>query len=291
MSELAVIDNNNYAAMAQMMGMAYDAGDTKNKSTLARIKVQKKAIKGKAEVNGKNVTVDVVTAGSFIIEKDGKDVYAESINMRIHVQRFMYQKYDNAVNNYMKTVMSPDLEVDLKDNYGTFNCGKPSGYIQDFSSLPDAMQELIRSIKRTRVILGTVTFVDATDEKGNTVEVVDMPFVWEVDNKEGFKNFAAATAKLAQHRRLSVYHNINVTTAEREAVGNTYYVPICEVDLDNTFEVLEKDQALFKDFMAWIESHNRWVLSEWDQKQIQKATDEEKELAESFVDIDVEEVE
>ena len=43
--------------------------------------------------------------------------------------------------------------------------------------------------------------------------------------------------------------------------------------------------------MAWIESHNRWVLSEWDQKQIQKATDEEKELAESFVDIDVEEVE
>ncbi len=118
-----------------------------------------------------------------------------------------------------------------------------------------------------------------------------MPFVWEVDNKEGFKNFAAATAKLAQHRRLSVYHNINVTTAEREAVGNTYYVPICEVDLDNTFEVSDTDQALFKDFMAWIESHNRWVLSEWDQKQVQKATDEEKELAESFVDIDVEEVE
>ena len=47
MSELAVIDNNNYAAMAQMMGMAYDAGDTKNKSTLARIKVQKRQAKVK----------------------------------------------------------------------------------------------------------------------------------------------------------------------------------------------------------------------------------------------------
>jgi len=153
------------------------------------------------------------------------------------------------------------------------------------------MKELIRSIKRTRVILGTVTFVDATDDKGNPVEVIDMPFVWEVDNKEGFKNFAEATAKLAQHRRLSVYHNINVTTEEREAVGNTYYVPVCEADLDNTFEVSKEDQAFFKDFMAWIESHNRWVLSEWDQKQVEAATDEEKEMAESFVDIDVEEVE
>ena len=81
MSELAVIDSNNYAAMAQMTGMAYDAEGGKNKSTLARIKLQKKPIKGKAEVNGKNVTVDVVTAGSFMIEKDGKNVYAENIKI------------------------------------------------------------------------------------------------------------------------------------------------------------------------------------------------------------------
>lgn len=291
MSELAVIDSNNYAAMAQMTGMAYDAEGSKNKSTLARIKVQKKPIKGKAEVNGKSVTVDVVSAGSFIIEKDGKDVYAESVKMRIHVQRFMYQKYDNAVNNYVKTVMSPDLNMDLKDNYGGFNCGKPSGYIQDFNALPDSMKELIRSIKRTRVILGTVTFIDATDAEGNPAEVVDMPFVWEVDNKEGFKNFGDAINKLAQHRRLSVMHNITVSSAEREAVGNTYYVPVCEVDLGTTLEVTDEDQNLFKDFMAWVESHNRWVLSEWDEKNVQKATEEEKEVAESFVDIDVEEVE
>jgi hypothetical protein len=33
------------------------------------------------------------------------------------------------------------------------------------------------------------------------------------------------------------------------------------------------------------------VLSDWDEKHVQKATQEEKELAESFVDVDVEEVE
>ena len=31
-------------------------------------------------------------------------------------------------------------------------------------------------------------------------------------------------------------------------------------------------------------------MSDWEEKQVQKATEEEKELAESFVDIDVEEV-
>ena len=35
MSELAVIDTNNYAAMAQMMGMAYDAGEKKSKVWLS----------------------------------------------------------------------------------------------------------------------------------------------------------------------------------------------------------------------------------------------------------------
>lgn len=258
---------------------------------MARIKLQKKPIKGKAEVNGKNVTVDVVTAGSFMIEKDGKNVYAENIKIRMFLQRFMYQKYDNTVNNYVKTVMANDLDIDLKDNYGGFNCGKPSGYIKDFDALTDSMKELIRSIRRTRVVLGTVTFVDATDEKGNPEEVVDMPFVWEVDSKEGFRNFGEATNKFAKHQRLSVMHNMNVSTAEREAVGNTYYVPICEADLGTTLEVNESEQALFADFMAWVESHNRWVLSEWEQKHVQKASDEEKELAESFVDVDVEEVE
>ena len=180
-------------------------------------------------------------------------MYAENIKIRMFLQRFMYQKYDNAVNNYVKTVMSNDLDIDLKDNYGGFNCGKPSGYIQDFDALSDSMKELIRSIRRTRVVLGTVTFVDATDDKGNAEEVVDMPFVWEVDSKEGFRNFGEAMKKFDKHQRLSVMHNMNVATAEREAVGNTYYVPTC-VDFGTTLEVNEPEQALFADFMGGLKA-------------------------------------
>ncbi len=63
-------------------------------------------------------------------------------------------------NRYVKTVMADTLNTDLKDNDGGFNCGKPSGWIEDFKSLPDATKELIRSIKRVRVVLGTVELVN-----------------------------------------------------------------------------------------------------------------------------------
>ena len=45
---------------------------------------------------------------------------------------------------------------DLKDNDGGFNCGKPAGYIKDFKHCLEDAQELLKSIKRVRVVLGTV---------------------------------------------------------------------------------------------------------------------------------------
>jgi len=150
---------------------------------------------------------------------------------------------------------------------------------------------LIRSIKRTRSTYGTVTFIDAKDEEGNAAELENVPFVFDISQKEGFKNFADVTAKFAQHRRLPIMHDIIVSTAERTGPNGPYYIPVCEADLNTTHEITDEDQSLLRDFQAVIENHNRWVLSEWEQKNVQKATEEEKELAESFVDIDVEEVE
>ena len=52
-----------------------------------------------------------------------------------------------------KTVMADTINMDLKDNDGGFNCGKPAGYIEDFQCLPKNTKELIRQIKRVRVVL------------------------------------------------------------------------------------------------------------------------------------------
>ena len=123
MSELTTIDTNNYAAMAQMMGMAYDTGE--KKSSLARLRINKKAIMGDADVNGKTVKMEVVSAGALALQNtDNQVIYADKVVLRPFVQRFMYQRYDSNANNYQKTVMANNLDIDLKDTGGTFNCGK-----------------------------------------------------------------------------------------------------------------------------------------------------------------------
>ena len=118
---------------------------------------------------------------------------------------------------------------------------------------------------------------------------MDIPFVWEVDSKEGFRNFAEAYKRMSQQRRLPLQHNIKVTSAEREAVGNTYYVPICNVDFDSSYETSDDDQELFRDFMAWVENFNRWVLSEWENHHVKTVSEEDKDIADSIVNIDIEE--
>ena len=88
MSELTTIDTNNYAAMAQMMGMAYDTGE--KKSSLARLRINKKAIMGDADVNGKTVKMEVVSAGALALQNtDNQVIYADKVVLRPFVQRLM----------------------------------------------------------------------------------------------------------------------------------------------------------------------------------------------------------
>ena len=55
---LAVINTEDYAAMAKMMGIAYDTG-SESKSTLARLRVNKKPLHGETELNGKIVNYGI----------------------------------------------------------------------------------------------------------------------------------------------------------------------------------------------------------------------------------------
>jgi len=261
MSELTVINTNDYAAMAKMMGMAYDTG-SESKSSLARLRVNKKPLYGETNMNGKIVKVEVLSGGFEL--KNGTTVYAESAIIRPFVQRFMYQKYDPNSNTYVKTLMADTFNVDLKDTVGDFNCGKPSGWIEDFNSLPQETKDLLRAIKRTRVVYGTVTMPDAVTEEGDAHPIEDIPFVWDVDTKEGFKNMGGVFAKLLKMKRLPMLHTINLSTAKRDLpTGNSYYVPVPELNMQSSIEISDEDQGLFTSFMESIESHNDYVLNEW----------------------------
>jgi len=285
MSELTTIDTNNYAAMAQMMGMAYDTGE--KKSSLARLRINKKSIMGDADVNGKTMKMEIVSAGALGLQNtDNQVIYADKVVLRPFIQRFMYQRYDSNANNYQKTVMADNLDIDLKDSVGTFNCGKPGGYIKDFDALPDGTKELIRQIRRVRVVFGTASMSGVT-EQGDAQDVTDVPCVWEIDSKEGFKNVGQAFNKLGQMRRLPPQHHMLVETEGRELpTGATFYVPVVNLDTQNSLEVTPEDQGVFKEFMEYIENFNTWVLSEWD-KAAHGEPEEDDSVVEEFITVDV----
>ena len=285
MSELTTIDANNYAAMAQMMGVAYDAQE--RKSSVSRLKIVKQSIMGDAEVNGKTIKAEIVSAGSMSLENGEKQsIYADSVVIRPFLQRFMYQRYDNDKKTYQKTVMSNNMDIDLKDSFGTFNCGKPSGYIKDFNALSDDVKTLIRTIKRTRVVFGTVTMNGVTAD-GTSMDIESLPFVWDIDTKEGFKNVGEAFGRLARQNRLPISHAMNVSTEKRDLpTGNSFWVPVLDVDTTTSFEITDMDQELMGEFMAQVESHNKWVMGEWDKAYQDNTPEPESDVVDEFITVE-----
>ena len=296
MTQITTIDTNNYAAMAKAMGIANEGKTSSKSSSLARLRIHHSPIMGTAEVKGKKVNVEVVEGGAYKLEiPDGPTYYASSVKFRPFLQRFMYKRYmqggGNSPNRFVKSIMADTLNIDLKDNDGGFNCGKPAGYIKDFKALPQNLQDLIKQIKRVRVVLGTVEMLNATDDKGNPVEVDVTPFIWEIDNRDAFKEIGGSFEKLAKMQRLPVQHMITANTEERKIpTGASFYVPVASLDVTNTIELTEDDQAMFGDFMEWIDNYNNYIVNAWAEKVNSKMEDEDVDVVDGLVDIEVDEV-
>jgi hypothetical protein len=288
------IDTNNFAAMAQAMGMNAESTSKASKaSTLARLRIHHTPIMGQEEIKGKMKNIEVIGGGAYKLEiPDGPTHYAEGVTIRPFLQRFMYKKFikgnDNTANRFLKTVMANDLNNDMKDNEGGFNCGKPAGFIQDWAALPDTMKELIKSIKRVRALFGTVELVNPTDEKGTPVSVDTTPFIWEIDNRDAFKTMGEQFTKLTKMRRLPPQHNMALTTREVPLPnGSSFFVPEAELDLGTTLEMDNDAQEVFASFIAWIENYNTYILNAWNDN-MRKDEEVDVDTVESFVDINEE---
>jgi hypothetical protein len=288
------IDTNNFAAMAQAMGMNAESTNKASKaSTLARLRIHHTPIMGQEEIKGKMKNIEVIAGGAYKLEiPDGPTYYAEGVTIRPFLQRFMYKKFikgnENTANRFLKTVMGNDLNNDMKDNEGGFNCGKPAGFIQDWAALPETMKELIKSIKRVRALFGTVELVNPTDDKGTPVSVDATPFIWEIDNRDAFKTMGEQFTKLTKMRRLPPQHNMALTTREVPLPnGSSFFVPEAELDLGTTLEMDNDAQEVFASFIAWIENYNTYILNSWNEN-MHKKEDVNTDIIEEFVDINEE---
>ena len=289
MTQVMTIDTNNFAAMASAMGISSEGGTSKKQSsTLARLRLNHSPILGSDKI--------LVKGGTYKLDvPDGGTYYGSTIKMRPYLQRFMYKRFIKGMgdqpNRYVKTVMANDLNIDLKDNDGGFNCGKPAGYIADFKSLPEKTQDLIKQIKRVRVVLGTVELIDAVDENGNEVQVDETPFIWEIENRDAFKSVGTLFTKLNKMKRFPVQHTMTGNSEERKLPnGNSFYLPIVSLDLSNTLELTDKEQDTFGDFLSWVENYNEYIINAYAEKATSKNDEELDDLnINDVVDIEVDE--
>jgi len=295
MTQLVTLsDNGNFQQLAAAMGMSADVKKEAKKSSLARLKIDHSGVMGEEEVKGKVKKVQVVDAGQFVLAVPAGDTeqkyFCEAPVIRLFNQRFMYKRYikQGEKGRFVKTVMATDINGDLRDNDGGFNCGKPSGWIEDYKSLPDETKNLLKSIKRVRVLFGTISMPSAIDAQGNAVAGVEnIPFIWEVDNKDAYKDMGAPIAQMAKQNRLLPQHNINLGTTENKLPnGASYWTPTAALDLSATLPLTDADQKVFADFNEWIDGYNDYIIKAYNEASTEKSAAEFDEVVEEFVDVE-----
>lgn len=288
MSTEVAIQSGNFAAMAQAMGLSQDAPKKKSSSMLPRFRVWNQPVMGEVEVKGKKKRMEIVEAPSFRLEQeDGTFVYASQARVRTFMQRFMLKKYDASAKMYVKTYMGDNLNQDLKDNTGGFNCGKPSGYIKDWNALPKDVQDLIRSVKRVRVVFGIVEMIGAVDANGNDVEIEPTPFIFEVENKDSFRNIGNTIGEFSKLRKLPLQHWMNLSLdAQETAKGDVFGIVESRADMSESLDITDEDQTMFRDFTVWVENYNEYILNQWNEKSRVSMSAEDEDLVGSFVDVD-----
>ena len=311
MSELTTINANDYTAMSKMMGMTDDGKTKKKTNNLNRLRIWHQPVMGQAEVNGRLTNVETIQGGTFrleILEGDSsKFIYSKTVSIRPFMQRFSYRRYianknpkpNEPKGTFHRTIMADSLSIDLKDNTGGFNCGKPTGYIEDFKALKPELQDLIRQIKRVRAVFGVVTMQNPVDKNGNEVDEISVPFIWEIDNKDAFKIVGEQFSVFAKHERLPLQHNILFLECVENKLpnGSSYYTPNCKADMSVTHNITNEDNEMFGNFLAWVKNYNDYICGEWEKKAMEKREqdknvipEEDMQTVDDFIDIDDSEV-
>jgi hypothetical protein len=290
MSNEVALNQVSQEELMRLTGMANETGGSGSKNKLARLRMWHTPLMGVVEVNGKNKKMEVVEAGQYRLElEDGTFAYAPEGNIRFFMQSFMYKRYisDPANSRYVKTLMSDNLNADLKDTDGGFNCGKPAGFIEDWNSVPQEMKDLIKSIKRVRALFGEIEMVGAVNEKGDPIDVPSTPFIWEVDNREAYKTFGDSFKEIAKRNRSFIQFSINVTAIEREMNnGQSYFVPKVDVDFSSDLAITDHVLDMHNSSSEWITQYNDYINSEFTAKAVETLNSADESLVNEFIDVE-----
>ena len=182
---------------------------------------------------------------------------------------------------------------DLIDDDGGFNCGRPSGFIKEWSEVPEATRKLITSVKRVRTIFGTIKLDEhtAVNEAGEEIAPDSnvIPVIWEIENNTAFKIMGEALTKYRDAGRLFPQHKIDLTTEGAPMMnGNMLYQPLATLHLSQEIELKQpEDNDTLMKFQTWVTNYNKYIKDAYDQKASSTTiTPQEMEVLNSFVTVE-----
>ena len=287
--QIAGVDNT---LLAEMMGVSAQANDNSSQSTLARLNITHTAVMGDLDHNGKVSRVEVLPVGTYKLKDDDTFVYCLAPTIRIFAVKEQWTHWDSINNAMDRTEMANNLYGDLKDSKGTFNIGRPSGYLslKAYEALPQDIKDLMRAVKRTKILFGTINFNGAAlDEAGNEVSGYDgeIPFIMDTKNKGSIAAITAVLEKIKNDSSIPIEAKLlkrSITLgANIESVPAVYatmtFNEIKEVGLN------DNDNEVFKSFQEWIKWSDTRVLTMWKEKNAPLLSDDELEFVDDFVDV------
>ena len=278
--------------LAELMGMSN--APAKSASALAEIKLVHQNVMGTKEVDGETMEVAIVKSGAFSVTfPDDTIYYSDKVTVRPFMQRFQFQRYDKhyqkpdgGEGRMLRTVMATSLNGDLKDNYGGFNCGRPSGYVKDFNSLPQETQDLMRATDRFKVIFGLCTLNKAKDANGKPVDVKEFPFLMRIKNRDSFKAMTDMFNQIQRKNRLPIQHLLHLGTEVKSIPSGATYA-VLKPTLGKVVEITTDDQEVLNNFVEWVEAMNSITISKWEEhRRPEELSDQEDDIASNVVEIE-----
>jgi hypothetical protein len=280
-NELAIATERGQS-MAELMGVS-SAPSQEYTPSISRLGMIHQPIMGEVDLNGKMIKTEVVPVGAFTLKTGDDIVYSVGATVRVFAQRNQWQRWNSDTEEMEKSVMSNNLNGDLKDSIGGFNLGRPTGYIEDFNSLDEATKQVIRSVKRVVVYYGTVTLDNPTNEKGEAVDAVEsVPFVLDVKNRDSLKSINGVMGHLKKKNLLPILSTIKLEGIEDSIPTGAKFGKI-HATLGEPVEISSVDNDMLKDFLELIEYSNGKIL-DLHHERAKGHADEDEALVQEILD-------
>ena len=160
-----------------------------------------------------------IPAGSFFVNLPEGTVYAKTIKFQLFMQRYQYMHYDAEANEMVsKSILAKNLypQTEIPDTIGTMRCGSVPAAQRDSLSAEQALKQ--KDIKCFRMLYGKVTFNDAVDAEGKSVEVSNLPVLWRARGSN-FMPISKPLDALSAQKKPFIFFNLNASLNRQKMEG------------------------------------------------------------------------